>query len=135
MTRPSGIWIVIAVATITGACAGDTEQYTPKNATNVPDLRCGDYKINVIAGAPGWTPRSGDVCVAGTKTVIRFPIAMRAREAPDLFLLSGGDAHMVNYQSINGRYIIQSVIDRAELRRGWGDEAEVVGIAPAAKRR
>lgn len=105
----------------------NAKQYTPMNATSLSDIQC-DYAVKVIAGNPRWAERLS-VCDDGSRTVIRFPRAMSGREAPLLFLRKGSNTHMVNYQPKNGAYIIQRLIDAAELRLGQDDEAEIVRIA------
>jgi type IV secretion system protein VirB9 len=67
--------------------------------------------------APRWQPvRAFD---DGTKTFIQFPANMAATDAPPLFLVgAGGKAELVNYRYLNGYYVVDHVIDVAELRLG-----------------
>jgi type IV secretion system protein VirB9 len=110
------------------AAAQSAKQLTTLAATRLSDVNC-EYGIKTIAGNPKWKPRPGGVCDDGMKTVIRFPYAMAGRDAPVLFLLRGGNTHMVNYRPQGQMYVIDRLIDGAELRLGQDDEAEVVRIA------
>jgi type IV secretion system protein VirB9 len=76
------------------------------------------YRIEARKGkAPRWQPLR--VFDDGTKTYIQFPINMAATEAPPLFLMGPGDkAELVNYRYLNGYYIVDRLIDVAELRIG-----------------
>ena len=70
----------------------------------------------------------------GTKTYIQFPVNMAATEAPPLFLVgSGGKAELVNYRYLNGYYIVDRLIDVAELRIGEKPQS-VVRITRTAQR-
>ena len=76
------------------------------------------YRVEARKGkAPRWQPLR--VFDDGTKTYIQFPINMAATEAPPLFLVGPGDkAELVNYRYLNGYYIVDRLIDVAELRIG-----------------
>ena len=76
------------------------------------------YRVEAKKGkAPRWQPLR--VFDDGTKTYIQFPINMAATEAPPLFLIGPGDkAELVNYRYLNGYYIVDRLIDVAELRIG-----------------
>jgi type IV secretion system protein VirB9 len=76
------------------------------------------YRVESRKGkAPRWQPLR--VFDDGTKTYIQFPINMAATEAPPLFLVGpGGKAELVNYRYINGYYVVDRLIDVAELRIG-----------------
>ena len=76
------------------------------------------YRVEAKKGkAPRWQPLR--VFDDGTKTYIQFPINMAATEAPPLFLVGPGDkAELVNYRYLNGYYIVDRLIDVAELRIG-----------------
>ena len=76
------------------------------------------YKVEPIHGkSPRWQPLR--VFDDGTKTYIQFPINMAATEAPPLFLIGPGDkAELVNYRYLNGYYIVDRLVDVAELRIG-----------------
>ncbi|MEW6597805.1 MAG: P-type conjugative transfer protein TrbG [Pseudomonadota bacterium] len=76
------------------------------------------YRVEAKKGkAPRWQPLR--VFDDGTKTYIQFPINMAATDAPPLFLVGPGDkAELVNYRYLNGYYIVDRLIDVAELRIG-----------------
>ena len=85
------------------------------------------YRITVEKGRPLWTPTQ--VFDDGRKTFIRFPAAMLNREAPALFVLSStNETQLVNYRVKNDYYVVDRLIDRAELRVGQKDQ-EIVRIA------
>lgn len=67
--------------------------------------------------APRWQPVR--VFDDGLKTYIQFPRDMATTEAPPLFLI-GPDkqAELVNYRYIGGYYVVDRLIDVAELRLG-----------------
>ncbi len=51
--------------------------------------------------------------------VLQFPVNMAATDAPPLFLVGPHDsAELVNYRYINGYYVVDRLIDVAELRIG-----------------
>jgi P-type conjugative transfer protein TrbG len=67
--------------------------------------------------APRWQPVR--VFDDGLKTYIQFPRDMATTEAPPLFLI-GPDkqAQLVNYRYLGGYYVVDRLIDVAELRLG-----------------
>jgi type IV secretion system protein VirB9 len=84
------------------------------------------YRVTVEKGKPSWAP--AQVFDDGRKTFIRFPAAMLTREAPALFVLSStNETQLVNYRVKNDYYIVDRLIDRAELRVGQ-KEQEIVRI-------
>jgi len=84
-------------------------------------------------GEPDWTPRR--VFTDGRKTYIGFPENLAVMEAPPLFVLSRkGDTQLVNYRVKGHYYIVDRVIDRAELRLGEAPQ-EVVTIERTGARR
>jgi type IV secretion system protein TrbG len=85
-----------------------------------------NYTIQVVQGTPSWTPVQ--VFDDGRRTFIRFPAAMVLREAPALFVLRDTQTQLVNYRVKNDTYVIDRLIDAAELRVGQKDQ-EVVRIA------
>lgn len=91
------------------------------------------YRVEPLKGkAPRWQPLR--VFDDGTKTYIQFPVNMAATEAPPLFLVgSGGNAELVNYRYLNGYYIVDRLIDVAELRIGEKPQS-VVRITRTAER-
>jgi type IV secretion system protein VirB9 len=83
------------------------------------------YTIQVIKGAPAWTPvQAFD---DGRRTFVRFPPAMLVREAPALFVLRDKEIQLVNYRVKGDTYVIDRLIDSAELRVGQQDQ-EIVRI-------
>ena len=86
------------------------------------------YTIQVVKGAPAWTPVQ--VFDDGRRTFVRFPSAMVLREAPALFVLRDSETQLVNYRVKNDTYIIDRLIDAAELRVGQKDQ-EIVRIVRA----
>jgi type IV secretion system protein VirB9 len=84
-----------------------------------------DYTIQVIEGSPVWTPLQA--FDDGRRTFVRFPPAMLVREAPALFVLRDKETQLVNYRVKGDTYVIDRLIDAAELRVGQQDQ-EVVRI-------
>ena len=84
-----------------------------------------NYTIQPVKGAPAWTPIQ---CFDdGRKTFVRFPPAMLVREAPALFVLRDHETELVNYRVKGDTYVIDRLIDSAELRVGQ-QEQEIVRI-------
>jgi len=77
-----------------------------------------NYQVKPVRGrAPRWQPLR--VFDDGTKTYIQFPVNMASTEAPPLFLIGPSNrAELVNYRYINGYYVVDQLIDVAELRIG-----------------
>jgi type IV secretion system protein VirB9 len=69
----------------------------------------------------------------GRRTFVRFPSAMVLREAPALFVLRDSETQLVNYRVKNDTYVIDRLIDAAELRVGQKDQeiVRVVRMGPA----
>jgi P-type conjugative transfer protein TrbG len=90
------------------------------------------YTIQVVKGAPAWTPVQ--VFDDGRRTFVRFPSAMVLREAPALFVLRDSETQLVNYRVKNDTYVIDRLIDAAELRVGQKDQeiVRIVRMGPAA---
>jgi type IV secretion system protein VirB9 len=83
------------------------------------------YTIQVIKGAPAWTPLQ---CFDdGRHTFVRFPPAMLVREAPALFVLRDKETQLVNYRVKGDTYVVDRLIESAELRVGQ-QEQEIVRI-------
>jgi P-type conjugative transfer protein TrbG len=83
------------------------------------------YDIATIhSRKPSWQPIR--VFDDGLKTYIQFPTNMAATEAPPLFLI-GPDKHvqLVNYRYLGGYYIVDRLIDVAELRLGEKNQTVV----------
>ena len=66
---------------------------------------------------PDWTPVR--VFDDGQKTCIEFPADLATRAAPPLFLLGDKDrAELVNYRQAGVYYVVDRLLNRAELRLG-----------------
>lgn len=89
------------------------------------------YAIRVTHGTPAWTPLQA--FDDGRRTFIRFPLAMLVREAPVLFVLRDSETQLVNYRVKGDTYVVDRLIDAAELRVGQQDQ-EIVRIERAAKK-
>ncbi len=88
-----------------------------------------NYTIQVIQGSPAWTPLQA--FDDGRRTFVRFPAAMRVREAPALFVLRDKETELVNYRVKGDTYVIDRLVDAAELRVGQQDP-EIVRIVRGA---
>jgi P-type conjugative transfer protein TrbG len=83
------------------------------------------YDVRAIhSRKPSWQPIR--VFDDGLKTYIQFPTNMAATEAPPLFLI-GADkqVQLVNYRYLGGYYIVDRLIDVAELRLGEKNQTVV----------
>ena len=91
------------------------------------------YRVEARKGkAPRWQPLR--VFDDGTKTYIQFPVNMVSTDAPPLFLVGPHDsAELVNYRYINGYYVVDRLIDVAELRIGEAPQS-VVRISRTGER-
>lgn len=84
------------------------------------------YRIQPIGArrGPRWQPLR--VFDDGLKTYIQFPAELAATEAPPLFLIGPNkQAELVNYRFANGYYVVDRMIDVAELRLGEGRQVVV----------
>ena len=92
-------------------------QTTVAAGLSIDQLHFG-YKVRTINGKPPrWQPLR--VFDDGLKTYIQFPVNMAATDAPPLFLVGpGGQAQLVNYRYANGYYVVDRLVDTAELRLG-----------------
>lgn len=99
---------------------------TTATNVNLDALNFG-YRVTVEKGRPIWTPVQ--IFDDGKKTFIRFPAAMLNREAPALFVLSStNETELVNYRMKNDFYVVDRLLEKAELRLGQKDQ-EIVRIA------
>jgi len=116
------------IVQIEGAAAREDVLARATTATNVNlDAINFSYRVSVEKGKPSWVPVQ--VFDDGRKTFIRFPAAMLTREAPVLFVLSStNETQLVNYRVKNDYYVVDRLVDRAELRVGQRDQ-EIVRIA------
>lgn len=75
------------------------------------------FKIEAGRRPPPWTPTM--VATDGARTFIGFPSAATAQETPALFVLGdNGESQLVNYRLQGGLWVVDRVLDRAELRLG-----------------
>jgi P-type conjugative transfer protein TrbG len=77
------------------------------------------YKVEALhmRHGPRWQPLR--VFDDGLKTYIQFPPNLDSSEAPPLFLIGPKDqAQLVNYRLLGGYYVVDRLIDVAELRLG-----------------
>ena len=116
------------VAQIEAAAAREdaTDKATTATMVRLDSANFG-YSIRVEKGRPIWTPLQ--VFDDGTRTFIRFPVAMLKREAPAFFVLdSTNEVQIVNVRVKNEYYIVDRLFERAELRVGQQDQ-EIVRIS------
>jgi type IV secretion system protein VirB9 len=90
-----------------------------------------NYTVEVEKGTPAWTPLQ--VFDDGRRTFIRFPQSMLVREAPALFVLRDKETQLVNYRVKNDFYVVDRLVDSAELRVGQQDQ-EIVRIVRTSGR-
>ena len=97
---------------------------TLPSGQNIANL---DFGFRLSGDDPAWRPLR--VYTDGAKTYIQFPRAMAFGAAPALVGLDNGrhwfsrrPRQMVNYRVTGDRYIVDSVLDRAELVSGVGDD-------------
>ncbi|MFC5345315.1 TrbG/VirB9 family P-type conjugative transfer protein [Brevundimonas staleyi] len=75
------------------------------------------YRIAPRGRAPAWTPTA--VLTDGVRTFLRFPDGLETAEAPALFALgSDGSLQTLAYRQQGGLWVVDRVLDRAELRLG-----------------
>lgn len=100
------------------------------------------YRIRTTRGArPRWLPLR--VYDDGRRTYIEFPASLASSEAPPLFAIENGEPALVNYRVNDRRYIVDRLLDVAELRLGTAsptivriirDEAETPSIQRRRRR-
>lgn len=75
------------------------------------------YRLEFRGRAPRWTPSA--VFNDGRRTFIAFHPDLQVDEAPALFIIApDGEAQLTNYRQVGGLFIVDRVVDRAELRLG-----------------
>lgn len=79
-----------------------------------------------ISGSARFRPTR--VYTDGTKTYIQFPESVAAREAPVLFVVSGGQNRIVNYRMKSNMMIVDFAVDKAILISGVGWDQEKITI-------
>src|SRR5260370_17222229 len=79
-----------------------------------------DFGFQLSGDDPGWKPVR--VYTDGAKTYIEFPRTIGFTSAPTLVALdntggwfSSGSTQMVNYRMLVNRYVVDRLLDRAEL--------------------
>jgi type IV secretion system protein VirB9 len=88
------------------------------------------YRIESKGHPPAWAPAA--VMTDGARTFLRFPADLSAQETPALFALGpDGADQLVNYRQQGGLWVVDRVLDRAELRLGE-KHAQVVRIERAS---
>lgn len=91
------------------------------------------FRIEVRGRRPAWTPQA--ILSDGVRTLIVFPKDLAGLEAPALFSLStSGAAEMVNYRQAGDVFIVDRVLERAELRTGDGRRPVVRILRQEARR-
>ena len=93
----------------------DDSQSSPLQGLSLDNMQF-NYQLETVEGSqPGWMPKM--VFTDGEKTYIKFP--PNIQEAPVLFLgKDSGTGHIVNYRVEGNYYVVDTVIDRAQLRLG-----------------
>jgi type IV secretion system protein VirB9 len=115
----------------------ETAQIDNLDKTSAPVLSLDalnfNYAIEVVKGRPRWTPVQ--VFDDGRRTFLRFPATMLVREAPALFVLREKEVQLVNYRVKNDFYVVDRLVDAAELRVGQDDQeiVRVVRTTPGSR--
>jgi type IV secretion system protein VirB9 len=106
-----------ALAAARAARAAEDASVVAQPALPIDQLHFG-YKIQPVRGKPPrWQPLR--VFDDGTRTYVQFPVGMAATDAPPLFLIGPHDsAELVNYRYVGGYYVVDRLLDVAELRIG-----------------
>ena len=97
-----------------------------------------DFNFDLRGDSPSWKPVR--VYSDGVKTYIDFPPSVSSTSAPALVALNGGkwftrpNTQMVNYRMLGDRYVVDGVLDRAELISGVGSSQSRVTITREAAR-
>lgn len=123
-------WTIGMGAALCGGCASIMREPRTAAVASVADCK---YDIETLAGSPTWKPEEGAVCTDDHVTIIRFPYVQPMRNAPNLFVIDDAKKDLTQYSHLGQRYRISAPIERAELRAGDGDHAEVVRIARKSK--
>jgi P-type conjugative transfer protein TrbG len=81
------------------------------------DIDALNFGYTVSGDRPAWRPLR--VFDDGRQTFVEFPSTLGTGEAPPLFAIgTTGDAELVNYRVRGHFYIVDRLLDRAELRLG-----------------
>jgi type IV secretion system protein VirB9 len=96
----------------------DLQSYEHRTTTQIADLKALHFDYRLVAtGAPSWKPSM--VFDDGKRTFIRFPTRVTPERSPVLLVLRSGavqSAKYVNYRITNDLYVVDRIIDVAELR-------------------
>ncbi|NTF44047.1 P-type conjugative transfer protein TrbG [Rhizobium sp. AC27/96] len=84
-----------------------------------------NFSYSISGGAP-WKPKR--VYSDGVKTYIQFPKSISGKDAPVLFVVSGGQNRIVNYRMKNDMMTVDYAIDKAILVSGVGWQKEQITI-------
>lgn len=108
---------------------------------NPPSIPPSAYRIAVTDGDPRWRPVQvyGVQTTVGAKTCIEFPSSIGSDSLPALVAL-GNDGGwfsdpskiIINFRYVNRRFIVDQMLDRAELVNGVNGNRERVKITRAA---
>ncbi|MCG8273822.1 P-type conjugative transfer protein TrbG [Aquamicrobium sp. NLF2-7] len=79
-----------------------------------------------VSGSAGWRPTR--IYSDGLKTYIQFPSSLAGRDAPVLFVVSGGENRIVNYRINGTMMVVDYHIDHAILVSGVGRSQEKIII-------
>ena len=121
-----------AVAWSGGARAPSAVPTPPPAAAPPAPPMDADYRIEAGRRPPPWTPDA--VMTDGARTIIVFSQGLANQEAPVLFAVSAGGARrIVNYRQAGDVFVVDGVLDRAELRLG-DQPRRVVRITRAGAR-
>jgi len=74
----------------------------------------------------------------GSKTYVEFPASLATGEAPPLFVIgTDGKAELVNYRLRERFYVVDRIVNAAELRLGTKKQqvVHIDRVSPTAKRR
>jgi len=110
-------WDVAAVAPPSAGAITESAAAEPPGLVAPVGPLDARYRILPRGSRPPWTPTA--VMTDGVRTFLTFPPALGASEAPALFVIGpGGDAQLVNYRQQDGVWVVDRVVDQAELRVG-----------------
>ena len=85
------------------------------------------FRIAPKGRRPAWTPSV--VMTDGVRTFLSFPPGVSSAEAPALFARGpDGQAQLVNYRQQGGLWVVDRVLQAAELRLGERRHRQVVRI-------
>jgi type IV secretion system protein TrbG len=122
---PNGLTNGLTLAGSNPVGGTTTKAAIPGQTANIQSLNQ-SYRIRAGWRKPAWTPVS--VSDDGRQTFITFPDSLGSTEAPPLFVIGEtGEAQLTNWRKQGAVYVVDRLIDRAELRLG-GDNARVVRI-------